>query len=222
MQFPIFISCPRTSQSRQLLDAAKAQANPVGVGLVGIGTETFDDVSFYTGSSHPMLHPNWPDGSPSYLPNGVSAAEGLYELAKPHGGLTVITTGPLTDIALCLCAHPELPQLVNKLLIVGGSDSFGDVTPAAERNFYNDPEAAQMVLKSGIPIVLFALNTTRTLPTPALCPLHYLSNPQDFTLEPAGVYVETQGTVTLGKSVTDLYSDKQFPVKNVQFVTAMA
>lgn len=218
MQHSIFISCPRTPNSRQLLDTAARQETLVGVGFVGIGEEAFGDITAYAGSDHPMLRSSWPDGSSGYLPNGKPAFQALYDLAKAHGKLTVIATGPLTDIAMCLCAHPDLPQFLDKLLVVGGTDSFGDVTPTAERNFYNDPDAAQLVLKSGIPIILFALNTTRQLENPALCPLRYLLRPETFTTEPAGVYVETQGTVTLGKSVTDLYSDKQFPVKNVQFV----
>lgn len=221
MQHTIFISCPRTAASRQLLDAA-ASENLVGVGLVGIGTEKIDGCNFLSGSSHPLTMSAWPDGSPSTFPGGTTAAHGLYQMAQKFGKLTVIATGPLTDVALCLCAHPDLPQFVEQLLILGGSDSYGDVTPAAERNFYNDPEAAQLVLKSGIPIVLFALNTTRHLQNPALCPLRYLQNPSAFTLEPTGVYVETQGTITRGKSVNDLYSDKQFPIKNVLFVTAIA
>ena len=220
MQHTIFISCPCTTASRQLLDAAGE--NLVGVGLVGIGTEKIDGCNIFPGSSHPLMQPVWPDGSPSAFSGGSAAAHGLYQVAQKSGKLTVIATGPLTDIALCLCAHPDLPQFVGQLLILGGSDSYGDVTPAAERNFYNDPEAAQLVLKSGIPIVLFALNTTRDLPASALCPLRYLQEPGAFTLEPAGVYVETQGTITRGKSVNDLYSDKQFPIKNVHFVTAIA
>ena len=47
-----------------------------------------------------------------------------------------------------------------------------------------------------------------------VCPVLFLTHPQLFTGEEAGVYVETQGALTLGKTVTDLWSDKQFPQKN--------
>ncbi len=212
----LFLSCPREAETRVLLDAANKLAQIAGVGLVGIGAE--EGLFGFCGNSRPMLRPAWPDGSPGYPPSGLCAAEALYRAAKQSPGLIVVTTGPLTDLALCLCAHPELPQLVERLLVVGGSDGCGNVTPAAERNFYNDPEAAQLALTSGIPIVLFALNTTRRLEHPSLAALRYLRRPEDFVLKPAGVAVETRGTITLGKSVNDLYSDKKFPQKNVQFV----
>jgi inosine-uridine nucleoside N-ribohydrolase len=48
-----------------------------------------------------------------------------------------------------------------------------------------------------------------------------MAQPELFQAEPAGVCVETRGSCTLGKSVNDLYSDKQFAVKNVLFVTAV-
>ena len=47
------------------------------------------------------------------------------------------------------------------------------------------------------------------------CPVMYLAHPELFTGEEAGVYVETRGTLTLGKTVTDIWSDKQFPDRHV-------
>ena len=50
------------------------------------------------------------------------------------------------------------------------------------------------------------------------CPVMYLAHPELFRAEEAGVYVETRGSITRGKTVTDLYSDKQFETKNAMVV----
>ena len=105
-----------------------------------------------------------------------------------------------------------------KILLVGGSDSYGDVTPVAERNIYEDPESAQHVFLSGIPIVMFGLNVTRNLENRALLPLAYLFKPQIFDTEECGVFVETKAAKTRGMTVTDLYSDKQFDKHYVEMV----
>jgi len=51
------------------------------------------------------------------------------------------------------------------------------------------------------------------------CPVLYLAYPELFTMEEAGVHVETRGALTMGRTVTDLYSDKQFPVHNAMICT---
>ena len=67
-----------------------------------------------------------------------------------------------------------LTEKINEILLVGGSDSYGDVTPVAEKNIYADPESAQHVFLSGIPIVMFGLNITRQLDNKGLIPLIFL------------------------------------------------
>jgi purine nucleosidase len=84
------------------------------------------------------------------------AVDALVELAARHAGkLEVIAQGPLTNIALALRKDPALPEKVRRLWIMGGANnSLGNVTPAAEFNFYVDPEAAHMVLTAGFRTVL--------------------------------------------------------------------
>lgn len=91
------------------------------------------------------------------------APEVICELASRHPrGLTIVTLGPLTNIALALTLEPALPRHVKEIITMGGAYSVpGNVTPAAEFNFFCDPEAAQQVIASGIPITLVGLDVTR-------------------------------------------------------------
>lgn len=66
--------------------------------------------------------------------------------------ITLVMLGPLTNLALALALEPNLPRLVHHLVIMGGAvDGRGNQTPAAEFNFYADPEAARVVLAAGFP-----------------------------------------------------------------------
>lgn len=93
-----------------------------------------------------------------------SAPEIICELAARHPGeLTLVTLGPLTNIALAQMLDPGLIQNVKEIITMGGAYSVpGNETPAAEFNFFCDPEAAQQVISSGIPITLVGLDVTRS------------------------------------------------------------
>lgn len=69
-------------------------------------------------------------------------------------------TGPLTNIALFLTCYPELHNNVDSIVLMGGAASAGNWTAAAEFNIFVDPEAADIVFKSGIPIVMCGLDVT--------------------------------------------------------------
>lgn len=183
------------------------------------------------------------------------AWDALYACAKayPHE-LRLIATGPLTNIAIAFTKYPELPSLLHTLLFMGGSAGPGNITPAAEFNIYTDPVAADIVFRSGVPLVMCGLDVTikailmpedieemaaaggragayvkECLQVPLKssvrygltgvsmhdsCPVMFLAHPELFEGEEVGIAVETHGTFTNGKTVTDLYSDKQFPFKN--------
>lgn len=93
--------------------------------------------------------------------NGIEA---LIRLLKenPHQ-LTVVSVGPLTDLALAMAKEEGIALLAKEIVIMGGSFSYGNVTKAAEFNTYADPEAAQIVFSSGANITLFPLDCTRTV-----------------------------------------------------------
>jgi inosine-uridine nucleoside N-ribohydrolase len=80
--------------------------------------------------------------------------------AAPHQ-ITLVTIGPLTNIALALEKDPGIVPLVKEVIMMGGSISGGNVTPAAEFNIYVDPEAAQLVFKAGWPITMVGLDVCR-------------------------------------------------------------
>ena len=75
--------------------------------------------------------------------------------------ITLIATGPLTNISLFLRRYPELKEKIERISLMGGSVGFGNITPAAEFNIFIDPEAADIVFKSGIPITMVGLNATQ-------------------------------------------------------------
>ena len=68
--------------------------------------------------------------------------------------------GPLTNIALALRTAPDLAGKLGGVSIMGGSVGFGNVTPVAEFNIWADPEAADIVFRSGAPLIMCGLNVT--------------------------------------------------------------
>jgi len=76
--------------------------------------------------------------------------------------VTLVPIGPLTNIALLIKTFPEVVNKIELLSIMGGSTDVGNYTPSAEFNVWADPEAASIVFKSGIPIVMSGLNVTHT------------------------------------------------------------
>ncbi|WP_158794136.1 nucleoside hydrolase [Granulicella sp. L60] len=99
---------------------------------------------------------------PKITPVKEHAADLICRIANQSPGeVTLIGLGPLTNIALALRADPTLSKAVKGIVLMGGSLSGGNVTPAAEFNFYVDPEAASIVFNSGIPITMVGLDVTR-------------------------------------------------------------
>jgi purine nucleosidase len=88
--------------------------------------------------------------------------------AAAAGEITLVTLGPLTDIALALQSAPEIAGKIREIVMMAGAYfEGGNITPTAEFNVYVDPTAADIVLKSGIPIVMMPLDVThRVLVTP--------------------------------------------------------
>lgn len=74
--------------------------------------------------------------------------------------VTLLVTGPMTNIALAIRLEPRILSHVEKLVFMGGSMALGNVTPAAEFNMYADPEAAAIVLKSGLDMYMAGLDVT--------------------------------------------------------------
>ena len=99
---------------------------------------------------------------PKIEPIADRAADFICRTVRKYPGeITLITIGPLTNVGLALRADPELAPMVRNLVMMGGSLSGGNITPAAEFNVYVDPEAARIVFQSGIPITMVGLDVTR-------------------------------------------------------------
>jgi inosine-uridine nucleoside N-ribohydrolase len=99
---------------------------------------------------------------PKMKPVAQPAAELIDSIVRKYPGeVTLIPVGPLTNIATALNADPDLAKMVQGIVLMGGSFSGGNITPAAEFNIYVDPEAARIVFQSGIPITMVGLDVTR-------------------------------------------------------------
>ena len=175
--------------------------------------------------------------------------------------LTLIATGPLTNIAIAFRKYPDLPEKLAGFHIMGGSAVYGNVSPAAEFNILADPDAAKIVFdacRDKVKIVMCGLDVTekpvlypedieelkqagsskggliekitgkafefhkmygrRGLNVHDFIPILYLVRPELFTAKPAGVAVETRSALSVGKTVTDLESDKKFGFVNAMVV----
>jgi inosine-uridine nucleoside N-ribohydrolase len=97
-------------------------------------------------------------------PLPVHAVEFLIEQARAHQGeLVVALTGPQTNLALALRLEPRLGRWLRGVTLMGGSAGVGNVRPMACINVVADPEAAQIVLASGVPIHWVGYDLTRTV-----------------------------------------------------------
>ena len=77
-----------------------------------------------------------------------------------HDGMTIVATGPLTNIALFIQRYPDLISKITQIVSMGGAVFGGNITPVAEFNYYCDPESAAAVFNSGIPMVMLGLDVT--------------------------------------------------------------
>ncbi|MDP9160384.1 MAG: nucleoside hydrolase [Acidobacteriota bacterium] len=99
---------------------------------------------------------------PRIKPVSEPASEFIGHIVRkyPHE-VSLITLGPLTNVAAALQADDQLAGMIKGLIMMGGSLSGGNITPAAEFNIYVDPEAARIVFQSGIPLRMVGLDVTR-------------------------------------------------------------
>jgi purine nucleosidase len=97
------------------------------------------------------------------VPDEGDAVDVLVELAHRYPGeLTLVTLGPLTNVALALRKDPSIAQLYQRVVVMGGTgDHTGNITPAAEFNIYVDPEAAAEVFASGMPLEMVGWDVSR-------------------------------------------------------------
>lgn len=135
------------------------------------------DVPVYRGAEQPLLHryefpaafhgPSGLDSAGVELPQTdrqvapTHAVEAIVDLVDANPGeISVVVIGPMTNLALAFGLRPDLAQKIKQIVFMGGSSGEGNVTPAAEFNIWADAEAARMVFRSGVKLVMFGLNLT--------------------------------------------------------------
>ncbi len=99
--------------------------------------------------------------SPAKPAQSRHAVDLIIDRVRAHPGqITLLPLGPLTNIARVLLKRPDIAEQIPEIILMGGSIEGGNATPAAEANIYNDPEAAEIVFRSGIPITMVGLGAT--------------------------------------------------------------
>jgi purine nucleosidase len=100
--------------------------------------------------------------APTRSPEKQHAVDAIVCTVRNNPGLTLVTLGPLTNIALALAQAPDLVRNVARCVIMGGAPCCeGNVTPAAEYNMWVDPEAARIVFRSGLPLEMVGWHLCR-------------------------------------------------------------
>jgi purine nucleosidase len=134
------------------------------------------NVPVYSGAEKPLLrayeNATWFHGRDGLGDHNYPAAARAQE--KPHAvdaiietidanpGLVLVTLGPLTNIALAVSRKPAIAAKVSRCVVMGGNPCCeGNITPAAEYNIWVDPEAARIVMHSGLPIELIGWHLCR-------------------------------------------------------------
>jgi purine nucleosidase len=85
----------------------------------------------------------------------------IIRLSHEHPGeLTLLAFGPLTNLGIAFVRDPHLAERIHRVILMGGCVTGGNVTPVAEANIANDPEAARMVFTSRVPITMIGLDVT--------------------------------------------------------------
>ncbi len=112
------------------------------------------------------------DGTPRYpklttKPSTENAIDLLLSAAKEYDNLTIIALGPLTNLATAIQKDGATMKKIGRIIIMGGAVTVpGNISAAAEFNFFVDPDAAQVVMESGIPITLVGLDVAMKAPLP--------------------------------------------------------
>lgn len=85
----------------------------------------------------------------------------IQTILESHEKVTIVTTGPMTNLALALRLEPKIQNNIEEVVFMGGSYQNGNVSPAAEFNILCDPEAAYIVVTSGLKVTMIGLDVTR-------------------------------------------------------------
>ena len=112
------------------------------------------------------LHPkNMPFPATKRKEENKHAVSFLIEtLMNSKEKVTLVPVGPCTNIGTAFKLEPRIKNHIEQIVFMGGSDKIGNVSPTAEANFWHDPEAVRIILKSGVKCVIGSLNATKSVP----------------------------------------------------------
>lgn len=119
-----------------------------------------DDIHGQSGLDGPVFEPLKIEAEPEHAVQFI-----IDTLRNSEGDITLVPTGPLTNIAMAMRLAPDIVEKIEEIVLMGGAYQLGNITPAAEFNIFADAEAAYVVFESGVPIVMMGLDLTRQ----ALC-----------------------------------------------------
>ena len=147
-----------TANAIRVLDHVGRQDVPVAAGAprpLVRERHTAAEVHGESGLDGPTLPPPSREPDPQHAIDWTAAT--VEASAEP---ITLIATGPLTNVALLLARYPELESRLERIVLMGGSIGEGNTTPAAEFNIWADPEAARRVFQSGLDLTMVGLDVT--------------------------------------------------------------
>jgi purine nucleosidase len=120
---------------------------------------TYENATWFHGRDGLGDH-NYP--TPKQNAQSKHAVDAIIETIEANPGLVLVTLGPLTNVALAVSKRPEIGAKVSRCVVMGGAPCCeGNVTPAAEYNMWVDPEAARIVMRSGLPVELIGWQLCR-------------------------------------------------------------
>lgn len=119
-----------------------------------------DDIHGETGLDGPVFEPLTKEVEREHAVDFI-----IKTLMESDGDVTLVPTGPLTNIAMAMRMEPKIIEKIEEIVLMGGAYQLGNVTPAAEFNIIADAEAAYIVFNSGRPVTMMGLDLTRQ----ALC-----------------------------------------------------
>jgi purine nucleosidase len=97
-----------------------------------------------------------------FTPLNFAAVDAIIDAIEANPGLVIVTLAPLTNLALAMAKKPAIAAKVGRCVVMGGAPCCeGNVTPAAEYNIWVDPEAARVVMLSGLPVELIGWQLSR-------------------------------------------------------------
>lgn len=107
---------------------------------------------------------------PETEPLDQHAIDFIVDKAHELNEVTLVPTGPLTNIAMALKRDPSIKESIKEICLMGGGFRGGNISTTAEYNILQDPEAAKIVFESGIPLKIAPIDATNKVPTKGLLP----------------------------------------------------